>query len=203
MSFVQKFDLNLYGEAERQFYMDNPKPTLSTEASPEEVSQYEKQLKDWGTKRRQWYRQNRQPKSSEEILKIKNEKKAELDKGIITAEEYQEWLTKVESVDSKTGAKTFYGILSEPAEKYINKKWLKLYDKEGNPISPEGEYHKYLTDTYLRDQELLPESQRMGYILPSIPMEDYERMYRKGVGNFVRRKNDHASGILYTTYECR
>lgn len=195
MSFVQKYDLNLYGEAEAKFYKDNPKPKLSTDATPEEISQYDKQLKDWKIIRRQWYKQNRQPKSTEEIIKIKNEKKAEYDKGIITAEEYQEWLNRVESIDPKTGAKSFYGELSEPAEKYISKKWLKLYNKQGNPISPEGEYHKYLTDIYLRDQELLPESQRMGYILPSIPMEDYERLYRKGAGNLIKTNAKEAVSI--------
>jgi hypothetical protein len=33
MSFVQKFDLNKYGEAEAQFYKDNPKPRISEDAS--------------------------------------------------------------------------------------------------------------------------------------------------------------------------
>jgi hypothetical protein len=186
MSFVQKYDLNLYKDAEQAFYKTNPKPKITPDSPAEEVLEYEARLKEWKIKRNQWYKQNRQPKSTEEIQKITNNKRDELNKGIITNEEYEEWLSKVEYVDKKTGVKTFYGELTEPSDKYINKKWLKLYNEEGQPISPEGEYHKYLTDIYLKDQELLPESQRMGYILPSIPMEDYERLYRKGAGNLVK-----------------
>ena len=195
MSFVQKFDLNKYGEAEAQFYKDNPKPRISEDASNEDMLNHEVALKEWKTKRRTWYQNNRQPKSTEEIIKIKKTKEADLQSGVITPEEYDEWLQKVEYVDKKTGKKFFYGELTEPAQKYINDKWLKLYDKEGNPISPEGEYHKYLTDTYLRDQESIPEMQRLGFILPSIPMEDYERVYRKGVGNLVKKNTVEAFKI--------
>ena len=70
--------------------------------------------------------------------------------------------------------------LTEPSDRYLNEKWKKLYDTEGNPISPEGEYHKYLTDIYLKDQELLPTAQRLGLVLPSIPMENWERLQRQG-----------------------
>lgn len=195
MSFVQKYDFNLFSATERQFYKNNPEPKLSEDATAEEISQHQKLLNDFYIKKSQWYRENKQPKPKEEIIKIQNEKKAEFDKGIITEDEYRKWLDSVEYIHKPTGVKYYKGELSEPAEKYLSKKWLKLYDKEGNPISPEGEYHKYLTDKYLRDQELLPESQRMGYILPSIPMEDYERMYRKGVGNFVKTNLKDAVSI--------
>ena len=195
MSFVQKFDLNAYGQAESQFYKDNPKPRLAEDATPEQTAEHEIALKEWRSKRRSWYQKNRQPKSTEEIIKIKKAKQADLDAGIITAEEYDEWLKKVEYEDKKTGEKVFYGELTEPSNKYLNEAWLKLYDKEGNPISPEGEYHKYLTDTYLRDQEDIPEAQRMGYFLPSIPMEDYERAFRKGAGNLIKKNTVEAFKI--------
>ena len=195
MSFVQKFDLNLYGEEESKFYKDNPKPKLEEDASAIDTLEHEGALKEWRTKRRNWYQQNRQPKSQEEIQKIQKAKEADLDAGIITPEEHDEWLSKVEREDKKTGIKTFYGELTEPSNKYLNKAWLNLYDKEGNPISPEGEYHKYLTDAYLRDQELIPEAQRMGYYLPSIPMEDYERLFRKGAGNLIKKNTVEAFKI--------
>jgi hypothetical protein len=195
MSFVQKFDLNAYGQAESQFYKDNPKPRLAEDPTPEQTAEHEIALKEWRSKRRKWYQANRQPKSQEEIQKIQKAKKADVDAGIITAEEYDEWLKKVEYEDKKTGKKVFYGELTEPSNKYLNEAWLKLYDKEGNPISPEGEYHKYLTDTYLRDQEDIPEAQRMGYFLPSIPMEDYERAFRKGAGNLIKKNTVEAFKI--------
>jgi hypothetical protein len=109
MSFVQKFDLNQYGEAEAQFYKDNPKPRISEDASNEEVLNHEIALKEWKAKRRTWYQNNRQPKSTEEIIKIKKSKEADLESGIITPDEYDEWIQKVEYEDKKTGKKYFYG----------------------------------------------------------------------------------------------
>lgn len=180
MSFVQKFDLNQYAEAQSQWYKANPKPKLKEDATEAELATYNSDLMKWNIQRSEWYAKNTKPKSKEEILKIKAEKKAEVDARILTEEEYDEWLKTVERVDKRTGAKIFMRELTEPSDRYLNEKWKKLYDTEGNPISPEGEYHKYLTDIYLKDQELLPTAQRLGLVLPSIPMENWERLQRQG-----------------------
>jgi hypothetical protein len=186
MSFVQKFDLNKYAEAQSQWYKDNPKPQLKENPTAADTSDYNTALKKWYIERSDWYARNTRPKSKEEILKIKADKRAEVDARIITEEEYDEWLTTVERVDKRSGAKIFMKELAEPSEKYLNEKWKKLYDLEGNPISPEGEYHKYLTDMYLADQEVLPKTQQLGLILPSIPMENWERLQRQGVVKTVK-----------------
>ena len=188
MSFVQKFDLNMYAEAQSQWYKENPKPKIAEDASPEEIALHKQAIKKWFADRSDWYARNTKPKSTEEILKIKAEKQAEVDAKILTEDEYDEWLASVERVDKRTGAKIFMKELAEPSDKYLNEKWKKLYDTEGNPISPEGKYHKYLTDIYLEAQEMLPKAQQLGYILPSIPMEEWERVQRQGVIKATKTK---------------
>jgi hypothetical protein len=104
VSFVQKYDMNEYQKAQREFYKENPEPKLKEDPSDIEKKQYEEALKQWYKARRQWYDKNTQPKSTEEIVKIKNEKKKDFEQGIITDAEYQKWLQDVEK-DTKTGKK--------------------------------------------------------------------------------------------------
>jgi hypothetical protein len=187
VSFVQKYDMNAFQKAEYEFYKTNPKPEEpAKDATETQKKQYETALNQWNKLRRQWYEKNTQPKSREEIIRIKNEKKKDFEQGIITDNEYNEWLKSVER-DTKTGKK-FYGELVEPSNKYLNDKWLSLYDKDGKPINPKGEYHRYLVDKYLTAQELLPEGQRRGFILPSIEMDNVERAQRYGIKAAVKSK---------------
>ena len=195
MGFVQKYDITKYNKALSEWYKNNPRPQLPEDASPVEEEVYKKAIKAWSKARSTWYALNTKPKSAEEIAAIKAEKQKEVDKGIRTPEEYDEWLKTVESIDPKTGIKRFTKELAEPSDKYLNEKWEKLYDDNGNPISPQGEYHKYLTDQYFKDQELLPDNQKPGYILPSIPMSTWERMQRKGGVNAVKAAVSEASVI--------
>ena len=193
MSFVQKYDLNKYAEAQSQWYKDNPRPILEEDATIKEQADYDIAIKKWYAERTLWYGRNTQPKSKEEIQKILKEQKDDLEAGIITDEEYDTWKKSV--IYEKKGQKIFMRELAEPSDKYLNPKWQALYDKDGNPISPQGEYHKELTDTYLRDQELLPKAQQMGYILPSIEMSDWERRQRKGAVNLIKNKAKEAVKI--------
>lgn len=186
VSFVQKYNMNKFGEALRDFSKSNPKPKLKEDATDIEKQQHEKALTKWYESRRQWFDRNTQPKSKEERDKVINEKRKDLADGIITDEEYGEWLRSVER--TKDGEKKYYGELSEPSDKYLNDAWLKLYNREGKPISPQGEYHKILTDEYLQSQELLPEGQRPGLIVPSIEMDDVERRQRFGIKKAIKSK---------------
>ena len=186
MAFVQKYDVNLYGKALQNFYKTNPKPKLPENATQDDEIIYDSELSKWKKLRSNWYKLNRQPKSSSEIQRIKEEQKQNVRLGIMTNSEYEEWLGKVEYVDKRTGVKTFSGELSEIGEQYLNKAWQKLYDKNDKPISPEGEWHKYLTDIYFEGQQLLPEAKRNGYILPSIEMSTYERAMRNGLYNTAK-----------------
>lgn len=195
MSFVQKHDLNAYAEAQSKWYKENPKPTLGENPSIEAQALYDIAIKRWYAERKLWYAKNTKPKSREEIQKIYDEKQAELDAEIITSEEYDEWQKTVIMIDPVTKAKVFMRELAEPSDKYLNAKWKLLYNQDGVPISPEGEYHKALSDMYLKDQELLPKSQQPGLILPSIPMSDWERLQRQGPVKLAKTKGKEAVKI--------
>lgn len=188
VSFVQKYDMNKYQRSESEFYKNNPEPKLKENASDIEKKQWEIALKNWQKLRKQWYASNTQPKSKQEIDRIKAEKKKEYEDGIITSEEYQNWLKSRINVNQKTNVTTYYFELTEPNNNYLNDKWLALYDTNGNPKNPQGQYHKYLVDKYLKAQELLPEGQRRGFILPSIEMDDVERMQRFGIKSAAKSK---------------
>ena len=178
MSFVQKYDLNKYAQAQSEWYKSNPKPILKEDPSLTEQAVYDVEIRKWYAERKAWYARNTQAKSKEEIQKILKEKEKDLEDEVITAEEYDDWKKTV--IYEVRGQKVFMNELAEPSNKYLNTKWKLLYNEEGAPISPEGVYHKQLTDTYLKDQEYLPLSQQPGLILPSIPMQEWERLQRQG-----------------------
>jgi hypothetical protein len=194
-AFVQKYDITKYNRALSDWYKNNPRPQLGEDASPADEATHQKAMKAWLKDRSTWYALNTKPKSAEEIAAIKAEKQKEVDKGIRTPDEYSDWLKSVESIDPKTGIKRFMKELAEPSDKYLNEKWTKLYDESGKPISPQGEFHKYLTDEYFKDQELLPDNQKPGYILPSIPMSTWERTQRSGVVSATKAGISEASVI--------
>lgn len=188
VSFVQKYDMNKYQKAEQEFYKNNPRPKLKENPSDIEKKQFQDALTEWSKLKRKWYNDNTQEKSSKEIQRIIAEKKKELAQGIITDDEYAKWEQSRIYTNKKTNSKKYYFELTEPNNSYLNDKWLSLYDKDGKPKNPQGDYHKYLVDKYLAAQELLPEGQRRGYILPSIEMDEAERLQRFGVKAAVKNK---------------
>jgi hypothetical protein len=127
----------------------------------------------------EWYRKNTVAKSQEEIDKIFASKQKLKNGRIISQDEYDAWLDSVQ-VTAKDGTVYYKGELSEPSNDYINKNWEALYDLNGKPKNAKGEYHKYLVDLYLEAQEKLPDTQKRGYILPSILKTDLEIFQSKG-----------------------
>jgi hypothetical protein len=187
ISYVQKYDLNKFEKARLDFYKDNPRPKLKEDATDIEKKQFDEALKAWYKKLNKWYADNTQAKSKEERTKIKDEKIKDLESGILTDEDYNDWLKTVEYTD-KEGNVRYSRELAEPNNNYLNENWLKLYDREGNPISPEGEMHKFLIDKKLAADELLPPGKRTGYIVPSIEMDDAERIQRFGLKATAKNK---------------
>tara|TARA_R110000868_G_scaffold276789_1_gene536569 strand:- start:412 stop:3813 length:3402 start_codon:yes stop_codon:yes gene_type:complete len=182
-AFVQKFNVNEYKKAEAKMYEE-----LGT--YPEKVdkptAEQKKARSDYFTKRNTWYKENTQPKSQEEINEIIAEKTREKNAGFITQEEFDQWQSR--SMTVVNGQLIYTRDLAQPADKYINTKWLNLYDKDGKPKNKKGEYHQYLTEKYFEAQEKLPESQRPGYILPSIEKTDLERMRDNGIKDVAANK---------------
>lgn len=162
-AFVQKFDLKRYQAAKNEFYSNNPKP------------QGGEPLKQYYAKRSAWFRENTQPLPKEERDRIIEEKRIELERGLITDAEHAEW-KKLSMFVNIDGSITYMRDLAQPADKYLNDKWLAMYNMDGTPKNAKGRYHKYLLDTYLDSQQKIPESQRLGYILPSIPKTELERI---------------------------
>lgn len=181
-AFVQKYDVTKFEKDKDEFFNKlGEKPT-----DPEE-------LKKWNQRMGLWFRENTKPKDQSEIDKIVKNKKEELLKGLITKDEYDKWESSV--MYTYNNQTTYKGELTEPANKYINKNWDKLYDVNGEPKNDAGRYHKFLTDSYFKAQEKLPEHFRRGYILPSIPKDDLERVQTNGLISTVKTKFKEATSI--------
>jgi hypothetical protein len=171
LAFVQKHDLNKFNKAKKQMY--NSLAGLS----PSE----QRRVKN------EWYRENTNSKSQEEIDKIFASKLKLKNARVITQDEYDAWVESVQ-IEAKDGTIYYKGELSEPSPKYINKNWTALYNLDGTTKNAKGEYHKYLVDLYLSAQEKLPDGQKRGYILPSIFKTDLERLQTSGVKNLAKHK---------------
>ena len=163
-SFVQKYDLTAFKNSEKAFWKKlGPKPI-----TPNDLRAYNKQISDW-------YKENKKPISKEERDIVFADKKSELRRKFITEEEYKKWEESV-VYENEDGTVSYRKELSEPANKYISRGWAEMYDSNDVPKNPKGVYNKALTDVYFRQQELLPETQRPGYRLPSVLKSTGERM---------------------------
>lgn len=175
-SFVQKYDISKYEKNKNELFNK-----LGSKPIDNKVK-----LKEWNKIVSEWFKDNTKPKSKEEINEIISKKDEELSNGIITETEYENWKDSV--INEYNGNITYKGELSEPSNKYLNSKWLKLYNENGVPLNESGKYHKFLVESYLKGQEKLPENFRKGYILPSIQKSSLERTQTNGIGNTVKTK---------------
>lgn len=183
-AFVQKYDVTAYQkEMDKMFERVGPKPLDETSA----------EYKAWQKVVGKWFSQNTMPKEQNEINKIIEDKKKELKSGIITQEDYDEWILSVMS--EYEGEITYKKELARPADKYLNKKWTALYDRNDKPKNEAGKYHQYLLNKYLEKQEELPESFRKGYILPSIPKDTLERSITTGILQTAKKEIQDAAKV--------
>jgi len=192
-AFVQKYDISKYEKNKSEFFENlGPKPVLSETPTKEEV----KVLKAWNRSVASWFNNNTQVKDNSEVNRIIDSKTEELKQGIITQEEYDEWINSrvVEffNKESRQMETSYRYELAEPADKYINKKWNNMYDNDGTPSNAAGQYHAFLLDSYLKAQEKLPENFRKGYVLPSIPKDNIERVQTQGLIETSKRNLSEA-----------
>ena len=185
-AFVQKHDINYYNAEKQKMY--------NSLAGLSEASQ--KKIKN------DWYRDNTNPKSQEEIDKIIAAKTKLKNGKAISQDDYDLWLESVQTV-SRDGTIYYKGELSEPSDKYINKRWQALYDKNGKPKNAKGEYHEYLVNMYFDAQQKLPESQQRGYILPSLYKTDIEIFQQKGIKSLAKHKFKEGTSIMADDTEFR
>lgn len=162
-AFVQKYDVNRFNEAKNEFYTNLGEKPMEEEA-----------LRIYNAKVAKWFRENTQPLPKAERDEIIEAKKKEYEKKLITDLEYAKWQKSV-MYPNMDGTVTYMKELSQPSDKYLNSKWTAMYNLNGTPKTARGKYHKFLLDAYLDAQQKIPESQRPGYVLPSIPKSGLER----------------------------
>lgn len=163
LSFVQKYNMSKFNKAKYEFQLKlGIKPDKENEA---ELTEYKKKKNDW-------YKLNTQIDLDAQILN-KQIATANLNNNIISNKEYIRQI-----------GKKFY----MPAEQYANPKWKTLYNDNNQPKNESGKLHKYITELYLKQQESVPKFKQNGYIVPSIPKTQNERLQMnliKGIGQSV------------------
>lgn len=190
VSFVQKYNMSKFF-AERRNLPESFK--LSENPTRPELNEYRKRQ----DARREWFRENTQAKSASQIQQILNDKQRELNARIITQDEYDQWYSTVIYTDQLTGKPVYMGELTEPSNKFLNESWLDLYNEDGTVKNAKGKYHKWLTGTYLSQQEGLPEAQKPGLLLPSIYKTNGERMLddpRRAIKTGIQEKFNFMEG---------
>lgn len=172
--FTQELDYNTFNKNKYNVLLEADKVYRSTYEKTKSLKKADKERKKVLGK---WYSENTEILPDSKLSEIVKQKKADVEKGIITQEELEEWVGENKQL--------FY---QPKRSKYLNSNWLKLYSESGNPKNVKGEYHKYLVDTYLKSQEKLPEHYRKGYKLPSIYKDGLHRIIDDGLVNTVKDK---------------
>lgn len=184
IAFIEKYDYATYKNNRTAFFEslgEKPVPADPENPTPEEVAK----IKSYRKKVAMWFSQNSEPLPVAERNQKIAAKQKELSTGIITQNEYDAWVNSVQKTTVR-GDIVYMGELTRPAKKYINPKWYTLYDENGQPKNAKGRLHKQLTERYIQSQEKLPESQRPGFIIPSIPKTDLERAIENGLVDLAK-----------------
>lgn len=182
--FVSKYDQKKLKAFIRKWYVENPEPHKRKKYS--ELTAKEKAEKAaWRTREQSFYSQIYKTKSPEEIAEIDAKMQKQVEKNLITQEEFNTWKN---SNDRKKQ-------IREPIDRFLSDRWKTMYDSNDVPINAMGRYHKALTDAYYLAQEDIPESQRLGTKLPSIEKKDLERLRDEGIINLVKTNIKEAGRV--------
>ena len=101
--------------------------------------------------------------------------------GIITKEEF-DTMQSIEAASSgmKNNNPVYFGYqVTQPNDKYINKKWSSLYDKTDKPKNKIGEAHAKFTEIYRDALAKVYKKQNVDMSLPSLRKGFYDRMLDK------------------------
>lgn len=176
VQFVQKYDLTAFNKAQRKMYDElGPMPQKVGEKATKAEAEA---IKAWWNKRNEWMAQNTVPKDDAEIKRIIEEKMKDMNRGVISEEDFKKW--QKSNVLTVNGKVVYAKDLAVPADKYISDKWKAMYNKNDVPINEKGRYHEKLIKIYFEAQEKLPESQRPGYRVPSVEKTFLERIMQNG-----------------------
>ena len=124
----------------------------------------------------EWYQANHIPLPEAEREKILAEKKAELDRKVITSEAYQIWLKDNMFKNDKTGAITYKRELSQPNPSiYTNS----AYDAiQRDPAIKK--YYDFLIGLHQESQRKIPMTNSLGLKLPSVSKALEDRIKENG-----------------------
>jgi len=202
MGFVQPTDTRAFTES---FLAMNEKFNELLNRAVKPDGTYDQQLKKLAYDfRREWYDQNTESKEAEDYVvngvviekgykSIIADMKKQVDEGIITKAEYDQWYAS-NTVELENGKVKFVRELSRPSRsKYSNKAWEKLLNDK-NKL----EYYTTLLGVYFEHQEMVP-SYRNGttkFVLPSIVKSGYDKLKENGI-------KEYGSLILSDTFSIR
>ena len=153
---------------------------------PEEKDLLRLQLRKTG-----WYKKNMKPKTEDEIRTIMRRQNdvrgwarsqmnpaAMYKLGIIGKPEF-DMMQSVESAVSgmKNDNPVYFGYqVTQPNDKYINKKWSNLYDKTDKPKNKIGQAHAQFTEIYRDALAKVYKKQTVDMSLPSLRRGFYDRI---------------------------
>lgn len=166
--------------------------------------------------RRKWYRENteaipvedliiKNPETGENIIiqkgqnTLKNEKLDLVRKGIWTQYDYDSWLNSVE-FKNEDGTINYYDEFQQPK--------MSIYrDPEYNVIQQnpaKREYYNFLVSSHFKAQSILPTTNKLDYIIPSVPKNNNDRIRDewknngivKGTLNYAKYKGKQAVSIM-------
>lgn len=181
------------------FYSEWHTESISKEDALQEIHFKEIELKNNAITREEfdsWVMSVLWDKDSRNLFST--EYKKEDEQYMIFNEDYtSQYVNELIKIIKKTNDISLYtrGFWKTPNYK-TNKKYTKMYDSKDNPKTPEGEYHKFLTDQYLKTQELLPESMRHGLKLPPIRKGTKDRFIENGLSDIVERTKERTKELF-------
>lgn len=160
MQFVQELDVTAYTLAKAQMLQKVDKMEDAKEAI---------------AYRNNWFKTHHKPLSDEEITLKLAEKQKEFNEGVITEDEFSEWMRKNTRMDEEGNIIDYRGELTTPITSHFpSAKYSAL-------SGADRDYYDFQIDQHFKLQKELPESFQIGYRLWSIP-KDTRDMFLEGKG---------------------
>lgn len=195
LHFVSKYDKAKIQDVKNKWFGNNPQPhekklrengTLSKQEETDRIV--------WRAKRDAFFNSIQKVKPQSEFDQLKSDMEKQLKAKVVTQNEYDEYVSRLDLVyeQLKSGIKinsANFDIKNELvnyAPEFISQKWKSMYNSQGEPINAMGKYHQKLFSTYTTAQLKIPEGQRPGTKVPSVPKRDLERLQTEGVINLVK-----------------
>ena len=177
--FVDKYDKSKISKAWSNWYKSNPKPYEKEQKNGKVLNKKEEaEIKQYNAKKSAFGATINEQKNTAEIDKLKANMQKQVKANVVTQQEYIEW---ERSIDTGKNFET-----RQPTAQFISDKWKAMYNSQGEPINAMGKYHQKLFNTYLTSQLKVPEGQRNGTKVPSVPKRDLERLQTEGVVNLIK-----------------